>query len=85
VKALTDSVRGMPLLARWVGIGAISAGVTGGIIGFAFGLFFYAPAAPFAAVELGLPATLAGTVVGLVAGTIVMMVRSIMRHWVRSR
>jgi hypothetical protein len=80
VKASSSSLRGMPLLARWVGIGAISAGLTGGIVGFAVGLFLYAPTAPFAAVELGLPATLAGTVVGLVAGLIMMAVRRLGRR-----
>jgi hypothetical protein len=70
----------MPMLARWVSIGAFSAGVTGGIAGLVIGLFAYAPTAPVAAVELGFPATLAGGVVGLVAGMIVIAARRIRRH-----
>jgi hypothetical protein len=67
VKAFVAGLRDMPMLARCVSIGAISAGVTGGIVG----LFAYAPTAPVAAVELGFPATLTGVIVGFVVGVIV--------------
>ena len=71
VKAFVAWLRDMPMLARWVSIGAISAGVTGGMVGLVVGLFAYAPTAPVAAVELGFPATLTGGIVGLVVGVIV--------------
>jgi hypothetical protein len=43
-------------------------------------LFAYAPTAPFAAAEIGFPATFAGAVVGLVAGMIVATAFRIRRH-----
>jgi uncharacterized membrane-anchored protein len=73
-------MRSLPILARWVVIGAISAGVAGGIVGLVVGLFVYAPTAPFAAIEVGLPAMLTGGIVGLVAGLIMTTVRRIRRH-----
>ena len=44
--------------------------MVGAVIGLVVGLFTYAPTAPFAAVELGLPAIVGG-IVGLVAGAVV--------------
>jgi hypothetical protein len=73
----------MPMLARWVILGALFAAVTGGTVGLVVGLVAYAPTAPFAVVELGFPASLAGAVVGLVAGTITATASRIRRHAVR--
>ena len=73
----------MPMLARWVTLGALFAGVTGGIVGLVIGLVVYAPTAPFAAFELGSPAALAGGVVGLVAGMATATAFRIRRHAVR--
>jgi hypothetical protein len=70
----------MPVLARWVTVAALFTGVTGGIVGLVVGLFVYAPTAPFAAVELGLPAAFAGGAVGLVAGMIMATVARAGRH-----
>jgi hypothetical protein len=70
VRAFAIWIRGMPVLARWVTVAALFAGVTGGIVGLVIGLFAYAPTAPFAAAEIGFPATLVGAVVGFVAGMI---------------
>ena len=68
------------MLARWTIVGAIAFGVSGGIAGLFVGLFVYAPTAPFAAFELGIPAVLVGAAVGLVAGMITRMARRIGRH-----
>jgi hypothetical protein len=84
MKAHKASMRGMPILARWGCTGAMSAGVTGLIVGLVVGLFVYAPTAPFAAVELGIPAALMGGVVGVAAGIVVKMGRSIRRHGAKS-
>lgn len=84
MNAFAAWTRGMPMLARWATIAAFSAGVTGGIAGLVIGLFVYAPTAPFAAVELGIPATFAGGVVGLVAGMIRITSRRIRRHGANS-
>jgi hypothetical protein len=83
VEAFAAWIRGMPMLARWVTVGAFFAGVTGGIVGLVIGLFAYAPTAPFAAVEVGFPATFAGGVVGLVAGMIAATAVRIRRHAAR--
>jgi hypothetical protein len=56
---------------RWVVVGAASFGTLGAIVGLIVGLHAYAPTAPFAVVELGLPAALAGSLVGFMAGLIV--------------
>ena len=80
VNAVRVWMRSLPMLARWVVIGAISAGVAGGIVGLAVGLFVYAPTAPFAAIEVGFPAMLTGGIVGLAAALIMITVRRIRRH-----
>jgi hypothetical protein len=72
------------MLVRWASIAAISAGVTGGIVGLVVGLFAYALTAPFAAVELGLPAAFVGGVIGLVAGMIMTTARRIRRRGANS-
>lgn len=69
----------LPLLPRAVVIGATSVGVVGGTIGLIVGLRTYAPTAPFAVVELGLPATIAGAVAGLAIGSMILAVRRIAR------
>ena len=61
-------------------IAAAAAGVTGGIVGLVVGLFTYPPTAAWAVVEVGLPAFLAGGVIGLIAGTIMTAARRIRRH-----
>ena len=59
-----------PLPARFAAAGATCGGAIGAIAGLIIGLHAYAPTAPFAAVELGLPATIAGGLTGLIAGLI---------------
>jgi hypothetical protein len=51
----------------------------GAIVGLVRGLIVYAPTAPFAVVELGLPAAIVGGVVGFIAGVIVIAGRRIKR------
>ena len=71
----------LPLLPRVVALGATSAGVVGGIVGLIVGLHPYAPAAPFAVVEFGLPATIAGAVTGPAIGSLILAVRRIARWY----
>jgi hypothetical protein len=73
-------MHGMPILPRWGCIGAMSAGMTGILVGLVVGLFVYAPTAPFAAVELGIPAALTGGLIGAVAAMIVRAGRRIRRR-----
>ncbi len=70
----------MPVLVRWITVGALFAGVTGGIAGLAIGLFNYPPTAPIAAAEIGFPAFFAGGLVGLVVGMIVTAALGIWRR-----
>ena len=70
---------GLPLPERWAVVGAASVGMIGAIVGLIVGLIVYAPTAPFAVVELGLPATIVGGIVGLIAGVIVIAGRRIKR------
>jgi hypothetical protein len=55
---------------RWALIGAAIAGGIGVLTGLIVGLFVYAPTAPFAAVELGLPAAVVGALLGAASGGI---------------
>ena len=68
---------GLPLPGRWAVIGAASVGMIGAAVGLAIGLIVYAPTAPFAVLELGLPAAIVGGVIGLSTGVIVVAGRRI--------
>ena len=68
---------GLPLPGRWAVIGAAFAGMIGAAVGLAIGLIVYAPTAPFAVLELGLPAAIVGGVIGLSTGVIVIAGRRI--------
>ena len=72
-------LRGLPPPERWAVVGAASVGMIGAIVGLVRGLIVYAPTAPFAVVELGLPAAIVGGVVGFIAGVIVTAGRRIKR------
>ena len=54
-------------LGQWALVGFTVAGALGAVAGLIIGLIVYAPTAPFAAVELGLPAALVGAGMGAVA------------------
>jgi hypothetical protein len=84
VNAIAVWLRGLPQVARWGTVGAASAGVPGAIIGLIVGLHVYAPTAPFAAVELGLPATIVGGILGLVSGMFVAAGRKVQRNYPRT-
>lgn len=51
-------------------MGAISAGTIGAMTGLVLGIESYPPTAWFAALEVGLPAALAGGAAGFVAGLV---------------
>ena len=65
---------------RFAMVGGSLAGAIGAIVGIVIGLNAYAPTAPFAAVELGIPASVAGGIVGLIAGAIMTATRRIRRQ-----
>ena len=59
-----------PQPVRWALRGAAVAGVVGAIVGLIIGLFVHAPTAPFAMVEIGLPAAIVGGILGLLLGSL---------------
>ncbi|NYI42844.1 hypothetical protein [Demequina lutea] len=66
-----------PLPLRWAIVGAVGLGTFGAIAGLIVGLFVHAPTAPFALLEIGVPATLIGGLVGLASGAIASAARNI--------
>jgi hypothetical protein len=54
-------------------------GLLGAVVGLVVGLIVYAPTAPFAVLELGIPATLVGGLVGFLAGGLVSFSRLLRR------
>jgi hypothetical protein len=64
-----------PPLARFAAAGAAGLGVVGGVVGLIVGLVTYAPTAPFAVVEIGLPAAVVGAVLGVVVGAVLLAIR----------
>jgi hypothetical protein len=78
--AIAGELRGVPPIARWVIVGAASAGVVGAAMGLVVGLLAYPPTAWFAIFELGVPAGVAGGIVGLLGALILGVGRRIKRH-----
>jgi len=74
MKSYVTLFRDLPLPARFAVAGATSAGAIGAIAGLVIGLLAYAPTAPFAVIELAVPASIAGGVVGLIAGSLAALV-----------
>ncbi len=83
VRAPRAGLAALPLLSRTVVISATFAGVAGAIVGLVLGLRTHAPTAPFAVVELGLPATIVGALAGLAIGSVILASRRIAR-WRRA-
>jgi len=71
----TSRLQGLPLPLRGAALGAMIAGVGGGVLGLIIGLSAYPPTAWFAVFELGVPAAVLGGVAGLAAGAIVRLTR----------
>lgn len=66
----TQGLLAMPLAARWAVLTATAFGAVGGAVGLVVGLAAYAPTAPFAVLEIGLPASACGAVIGGAAGAV---------------
>lgn len=66
----------MPLPLRHVIGGVVLLGTAGAVAGLIVGLVVYAPTAWFAVFEVGVPAALAGGVIGLGSGAVAMGVRA---------
>jgi hypothetical protein len=57
-----------PLVPRFAIVGLMVAGVLGGLVGLVLGLRAYPPTAWFAVLEVGVPAAMAGAVLGALVG-----------------
>jgi len=77
--AIAPWLRGLAVPARWALVGATCAGVIGALAGLVVGLFAYAPTAPFAPFELGVPAAIVGGVGGLMVAGGVAVARWLLR------
>jgi len=66
-------LQGLPLPLRGGVLGAVVAGVGGGVLGLIIGLCAYPPTAWFAVFELGVPAAVLGGLAGLAAGAIALL------------
>ena len=80
VQRMAVKFNGLPLPGRWATAGATCLGVTGAVAGLVIGLIVHAPTAPFAVVEVGLPAAIARGVIGLAAGVVIVAGRRISRR-----
>jgi hypothetical protein len=69
------AVMRLPVLQRSAVTGAVCAGVLGGVAGLVLGLLAYPPTAWFAVFEVGIPAAMAGGILGLISGSVVLAVR----------
>jgi len=65
----------MPLVPRFTVVGAIAAGLLGGLLGLVLGLNGYPPTAWFAVLEVGVPAAILGGLLGALAGLVAAFVR----------
>lgn len=79
-REIVEPIRELPIAPRYAAIGALVLGAAGGIAGLVIGLRTYAPTAVVALIELGLPAALAGAVLGLVSGSLVFAFRRARHH-----
>jgi len=78
-----DALRASPQAIRWAVLGAASVGTVGAMVGLMVGLHVSLWTAPVAMIELGLPATIVGGVVGFVLGSLAAGVRRISRSRLR--
>jgi len=70
MEALRVTLADLPRPARYAVLGGLGLGVVGIVLGVVVGLFVHRATAWAAAVEVGLPATVVGFVVGLGAGLV---------------
>ena len=75
VMRAVEALMRLPVLQRSALAGTVCGGVLGGVAGLVLGLLAYPPTAWFAVFELGIPAALAGGILGLIAGSVVLAVR----------
>ena len=64
----------LPLLLRFAVVGGLALGALGCVIGLVVGVNVYPPTAWAATLEVGIPSTLLGAVLGLVAGSVRLLV-----------
>ena len=75
-----SSLAAVPRVPRFMAIGAIVAGIIGGIAGLVLGLQAHPPTAWFAVLEIGVPAAIVGALLGALVGLITFAVHGGIRH-----
>jgi hypothetical protein len=65
----------IPLVPRLAVVGAVSAGVIGGLVGLVLGLRAYPATAWFAVIEVAVPAAALGAALGALAGLVGVVAR----------
>lgn len=70
-RQIIEPLNELPIAPRHALIGAAVLGTLGGIVGLVVGLHVYAPTAVVAILEVGMPAALAGGLLGLLSGSLV--------------
>ena len=71
MRDFVDSTKNLPVPVRYAVLGASAMTPPGCAVGLIIGLFVFAPTAPFAMVEIGLPSGILGGIIGVCAGVIV--------------
>ncbi len=69
-----------PLVPRFAIVGLVVAGVLGGLVGLALGLRAHPATAWFAVLEVGVPAAMAGAVLGALVGLLTVAVQKATHH-----
>jgi uncharacterized membrane-anchored protein len=80
MKDFMSDLRAQPLPGRYALVGVLLAGFVGAIAGLVIGLHVYAATAWAAMFELGIPAAIAGGVVGFLVGSVVSIVHRLRRN-----
>ncbi len=71
----TGWLEDLPLPVRYAFLWAVVLGLVGGVVGLLLGLTAYPPTAWAAVIEVGAPAGFLGALLGLIAGTVVTLLR----------
>jgi ABC-type uncharacterized transport system permease subunit len=69
-----------PLVPRFAIVGLTVAGVLGGLVGLVLGLRAHPATAWFAVLEVGVPAAMAGAILGAVVGLLTVAVQKAIHH-----
>lgn len=69
-----------PVVPRFAIVGLAVAGIIGGVVGLVLGLRAHPATAWFAVLEVGVPAAIAGAVLGALAGLVTVAMQKTIHH-----